>query len=60
MSDAEPEVAKITLQCGCQFWSDPVTETVIYEPCSLDCKWYKFSMAEAKKRGKDVTHLDAR
>jgi hypothetical protein len=58
MPDAEQE--KVTLPCGCQFWSDTVTQTLIYEPCSIDCKWYKYSMAEAEKRGKDVTHLDTR
>lgn len=46
------------LPCGCQF--GVVNNAFVYEPCSLDCEWYKFVLAEAQRQGKPTTTLDLR
>lgn len=48
----------MTAECGCRFATDAVTETFIFEPCSLTCELYVYAVAAAERQGKPMTHID--
>lgn len=40
------------LPCGCVI--DTVGQTFVMQPCSLDCHYFRYAMAEAERQGKPV------
>lgn len=51
-----------TLPCGCRLTTDVIDgeNTLIYEPCALDCRFYRYTLDESAKQGKPATIIDAR
>lgn len=48
------------LPCGCGMGTDEATSTFLFEPCSLDCKYYRYVIEEADRQGKPLSTLDLR
>lgn len=50
------------LPCGCKMWTDVIdgVNTFMYEPCKLDCTYYKFVLEETEKQGKPAVIIDTR
>lgn len=40
------------LPCGCEMGQ--VGEAFVYRPCSLDCRYYRYAMAEAERQDKPM------
>ena len=46
------------LPCGCECWAQIVQgdRQFVMRPCSPDCEYYQYAIAETKRRGKAVEH----
>lgn len=42
----------MTLPCGCKI--DTIEDTFVMEPCSPDCEYYLYAMAEIRRQAKPV------
>ena len=46
------------LPCGCKMGS--VGDAFVMQPCSTDCQYFRYAVAETKRQGKAVHTVDAR
>lgn len=51
-----------TLPCGCRHGTDVIdgVRTYLYEPCSLQCKYYLYVLEQSKAQGNKITKIDTR
>lgn len=47
-----PDSGATRLPCGCVI--DTVGDAFVMQPCSLDCHYFRYAMAESKRQGKPV------
>lgn len=46
------------LPCGCRMGT--VNDVFVFEPCSLECKYARYAIAESQRQGKPVHVMDKR
>lgn len=48
------------LPCGCKMRTGLVRgePTMLYEPCSLTCQYYLFTIRESAQQGNQITHRE--
>lgn len=47
-----PTMSAMKLPCGCKI--DNVGHTFMIQPCSSDCEYYRYTLAESRRQGKPV------